>query len=89
MLFGALFVISFGCFWLWYDREDKIFFLVAALVGPLAEIAAAYRGAWTYTRYDFLLIPVWLPLAWGVVIVAIKRISNLISERRSDHDARG
>jgi hypothetical protein len=48
-------------------------------IGPIAEIAAIHRGAWTYAVVDFISIPLWLPFGWGIVIVAIKRITKILS----------
>ncbi len=73
-----LFSLSLYCVIFRYDKADKISYLVAFIVGPAVEIGAIYRGAWTYAVADFMLIPFWLPFAWGVVIVAVRRISNLI-----------
>jgi hypothetical protein len=75
---SILFVLSLILFKYCYNKEDKIYYIVAAIIGPLAEIGAIYRGAWIYMKPGLFIIPVWLPLAWGVVIVAIKRIANII-----------
>lgn len=61
---------------LWHTKQDIVFFVVGAILGPLGEIICIYGGAWTYTNPTFLGIPVWLPLAWGLITMALKRIAE-------------
>lgn len=51
-----------------------------ACLGPTAEIVAVHYGAWTYHTPDFLGIPLWLPVAWGLAALLIKRISEGVVE---------
>ena len=59
----------------WHEKHDVLFFVVAAIVGPLAEIVCVHFGVWSYKNPSFLGIPMWLPLAWGLSIMVIKRIA--------------
>ncbi|MDR2017795.1 MAG: hypothetical protein LBQ00_02800 [Syntrophobacterales bacterium] len=63
-------------FYFWPDKEDHIFYLAGAIVGPAAEIVATHAGIWSYTLPSFLNIPVWLPFAWGFATVIIIRIGQ-------------
>jgi len=60
----------------WPNREDHIFYVAGAIIGPAAEIIATHAGIWSYTLPTFLRIPVWLPFAWGFAVVLIIRIGQ-------------
>jgi len=60
----------------WPNREDHIFYIAGAIIGPTAEIIATHAGIWSYTLPTFLRIPVWLPFAWGFAVVLIIRIGQ-------------
>jgi len=61
----------------WYKKHDSYFFVIAAIVGPIGEIVAIGFGVWQYANPTFLGIPLWLPLAWGLFAVMIKRIAEI------------
>ena len=63
-------------YWFWPNREDHIFYIAGAIIGPVAEIVATHAGIWGYTLPTFLKIPVWLPFAWGFAVVLIIRIGQ-------------
>jgi hypothetical protein len=58
----------------WHKKQDVYFFVVGAIIGPLAEIICIDFGVWAYANPTFFGIPVWLPFAWGLVTLLIKRI---------------
>jgi hypothetical protein len=55
---------------------DLLYLVAAAVFGPLAEAVAIARGAWTYADPDFLGIPLWLPVGWGLAYLLLKRLSE-------------
>lgn len=59
---------------LWHTKQDAYFFIVGALLGPLGELLAVTVGVWTYANPAVLGLPLWLPLAWGLVVVFFNRI---------------
>jgi uncharacterized membrane protein YoaT (DUF817 family) len=59
-----------------HERHDLAFFLVGIAAGLVGEIAIVASGAWTYPPPTILGIPVWIPIAWGVVVLSIKRIAT-------------
>jgi hypothetical protein len=61
---------------LWHTSHDIIFFVIGAIAGPTAEIICIYYGVWQYSNPSFLGIPIWLPFAWGMAVILIKRISE-------------
>lgn len=60
----------------WYKKYDIHFFIIGAIVGPLAEIVCIYFGTWTYANPSILGIPIWLPIVWGLATIIIKRIAE-------------
>ncbi|UCD03010.1 MAG: DUF2878 family protein [Candidatus Aenigmatarchaeota archaeon] len=65
-----------------YRKGDVYYIIIAAILGPIGEIICVYFGVWSYANPTFLGIPIWLPLAWGLAVLAIKRIAVIISEIR-------
>lgn len=61
---------------------DVVVLLGGAVLGPIAEIVAVRFGAWSYHTPDFLGVPIWLPIAWGLATLIIKRIGEGVLELR-------
>lgn len=57
-------------------------FIVAGLVGALAESIAIQAGGWTYAINHLLGIPIWLPILWGMASIIILSISRFLGEIR-------
>ena len=78
----AVTAIFLGCYLarylLWPNREDHVIFLAGAVLGTLAEIIATGVGVWSYRLPTFLNVPVWLPIAWGLISVLIVRIAQSV-----------
>lgn len=63
--------------WALDHRPGDVYFVVGgAILGPAAEAVAIGAGAWTYAHADFLGIPLWLPVAWGLACLIIRRLSE-------------
>ena len=62
-------------------KENIYLYLFGGFCGALAESFAAMHGAWSYTIPNFIGIPFWLPLLWGIAALFVKnaylRILNL------------
>lgn len=61
----------------WHTKPDVTALLLGALLGPMAEIPAIHSGAWSYSSGE-MLIPLWLPLAWGVAGLCLKKITEVL-----------
>lgn len=61
----------------WHKKHDAYFFVIGAITGPLGEIVAIIFGVWQYANPTFLGIPMWLPFAWGLAVVMIKRVAEI------------
>ena len=81
VLFLACFFITGIMFIRWHTRADLAVYLVAALLGTLADLLAVSRGAWAYGMVE-KLVPFWLPLMWGIAGLLIKRISTGLARAR-------
>ncbi|MBI4014729.1 MAG: DUF2878 family protein [Candidatus Aenigmarchaeota archaeon] len=64
----------------WRRKGDAYFLLIGAAMGAAAEITAIHYGAWQYANPSFFGIPLWLPIAWGIIAVLIRRIAESVSE---------
>ncbi|MCK4335915.1 MAG: DUF2878 family protein [Candidatus Aenigmarchaeota archaeon] len=60
----------------WHKKHDMYFFVTGAIIGLITEIFCVHFGVWQYTNPTFLGIPVWLPFAWGLFTMLIKRIAE-------------
>ena len=82
LLAGCLLAIL-GVVYALDPKPDDVFFVVGgAILGPTAEAAAIHAGAWTYAHPDFLGIPYWLPVAWGLACLLIRRLSASLGSLR-------
>jgi hypothetical protein len=73
-LTGCFVLVSILTLIKWHTRADVIAYAAAAVLGPLGEAFAVYYGAWAYTKTSFL-IPLWLPLLWGVAGFFLRRLT--------------
>jgi hypothetical protein len=65
----------------WHTRSDLVFYFTAFVIGSVAESIAIYFGAWKYSK-PFYLIPIWLPLLWGIAALIVKNMSETLLKRR-------
>ncbi len=63
------------------DRKpgDVWIVLGGAALGPFAEGVAVAHGAWTYAASDAVGLPLWLPPAWGLATLLVKRITEIFA----------
>jgi hypothetical protein len=83
LLAGVLAVLAAATLSIARRPGDVLILAGGALLGPIAEIVAVAHGAWTYDTPDFLGIPLWLPVGWGLATLLIKRICEGLGELRS------
>lgn len=63
----------------WHKKHDIVFFVSGAILGPIGEIICIHFGVWQYANPNFLGIPLWLPFAWGLATIFIKRVAETIA----------
>lgn len=73
--------ISFVVLIKWHTKADVIAFITAAVLGPLGESFAIRYGAWAYSKSIFI-IPMWLPLLWGIAGTFLRRLTWTITNYR-------
>ena len=78
---SIVFVLLAGVavFMLRRERElpDLLFFGLPAILGTVGELVATASGAWSYGK-PFVLIPLWVPLAWGAGALSMMRTIRVI-----------
>ena len=78
ILTGCYILIGVLMLYRWHSKTDLLFFFVAFLVGPLGEAIAVRSGAWTYAKPIFL-VPLWLPLLWGIAGLFLKKLCESLT----------
>lgn len=64
-------------------KWDAIFlYAIVFVLGPLAEAAAIYFGAWSYSLPQFIGISAWLPFVWGNAALFIRNMNEFVVNRR-------
>lgn len=63
--------------WRSHSRSDVAYFGLAALLGPVGEFVAVGFGAWQYSL-PLDRIPIWLPLAYGIVGLGLSKVVGLL-----------
>lgn len=80
--------VSVFCFLRVYTFRDKVLYLCAFVMGPVAELASIALGAWVYSYPGHFVFPLWLPFAWGFVVVMITKIAESIALEFSKYKTR-
>lgn len=81
-LLGMYLVISLVLIWWHKDHTEYAIFGYGILIGLLVEIVGTeVSGYQSFTKPDFLGIPIWLPVAWGYGFVAMRRIGDIIRNK--------
>lgn len=74
-LTAVIALISFGFLWCeGFKRKYVIAYAAIAAAGFVAESACVLAGAWTYTKPNMGVVPVWLPLIWGCAALVINQV---------------
>ena len=81
LLTASLLILSVVALWHFHKRNDVVVYAIGALVGASAEGVCIYFGAWTYANPTFL-IPLWLPILWGLASLVIRRCDMDIENRK-------
>jgi hypothetical protein len=67
----------------WHEKSDLTFYFTAFVLGPIGEALAAYFGAWEYSK-PIYLIPIWLPLLWGIFGMFLKKLCDTLVTKESN-----
>jgi len=77
----VLAAISILVFLFNYKENDNLWFLFGLLFGALGEMYCISFGVWSYTNSSILGIPLWLPFAWGLSILVIRRLVDILKRK--------
>ena len=80
ILSGCLVLIGALMLRRWHSKTELLFYFVAFCLGPLGEAIAVRSGAWVYSKPIFL-IPLWLPLLWGIVGLFLKKLCESLAKK--------
>jgi len=58
-----------------HQAWDVLVFLIGASLGPTLELALTNLNLYSFTEPDFLGMPYWLPILWGGIAVAVRRLA--------------
>lgn len=64
-----------------FHTSELAIALAGAVLGPLAESACIWAGAWHYTDVSMLNIPFWLIPAWAGTAVICMRAGKTLSRK--------
>jgi uncharacterized membrane protein YoaT (DUF817 family) len=56
------------------SKQEIKTFVFCAFFGAMAEVFAIIFGAWTYGNPNFIGIPIWLIVLWGIASVFMIRV---------------
>lgn len=74
----AFIIISIPVLLFWTNKEEKFLYIAGFILGPIYDITLVPAGIWTYGNPTIFGIPIWLPPAYGISIVAIVKIGKSI-----------
>ena len=69
----------------WHTKADLVSYAAAVILGPLGEAVAVHYGAWTYAESSFL-VPMWLPLLWGIAGFFLRRLTWTMTNMQSNRE---
>ena len=73
--------------YLFKSRSGFFYFLLFGLLGAGSEVLVVQFGAWKYANPDFLGIPFWLILIWGIAGIYIVKTFEKIQKIKQKHRA--
>jgi len=76
--------VTLACSWEW--QRALACYVFAAVLGPCGEMLAVHYGAWSYPDPTRLGIPVYLPFAWGLIVVVIIGMSESVMVRQASSE---
>jgi hypothetical protein len=78
LLLGLLFIVLVRLIF-FHEIFDWVYFIFGACLGPTMEIILTSFGLYHFSEPDFLGMPYWLPVFWGNVALAIRRVGWILA----------
>lgn len=74
---AVVFAVEILAIWMWDRRKrDEVWLGVTIVLGPIVDLIAVGGGAWSYGAPFVAGIPVWLPLAYGISGLLLRRLAD-------------
>ena len=64
-----------------WNKRDNLFLIAGIILGTFVEILGTFNGRWHYVEQQIFNIPLWLPFAWGYLVLIISKMMLLITEK--------
>ena len=80
LLTASLLILTVFALRYFHKKADIFVFLLGGMMGASAESVCIYFGAWRYSNSTYL-IPLWLPILWGLASLVIRRCSLEIEKK--------
>jgi hypothetical protein len=76
-----IFTFTVALFYLIFLREseDMLFFFISACIPILFAVISFNNFQLKFDSSNLRFLPIWLPIAWGTTIVALKRFYNILT----------
>ena len=66
-----------------YEKKDYIFLILGFVIMIISEFFFIKTGVETFNRNSlFGIMPLWLPFLWSYAFVAIKRVINILDDKK-------
>ncbi len=62
-----------------HTSADRFFIIIAIITGTVLEIVATRAGVWTHANDVLLGMPAWLPIAYGLFALIVRRAAVLLN----------
>src|SRR6056297_1083670 len=63
-----------------FNKTDRLFFIIISLSATIFESITISTGAWIFSTQQILIVPLWIPLYWGMGGIVMKDIYLLLKE---------
>ncbi len=72
------FLAVFAAWMGWWDKRknDVQWYAMGFVLGPFIDLVGVYGGSWQYGAPFVLGIPVWLPFAYGLSGLLLRRLAE-------------
>ena len=62
---------------IFYNKKEKLFFILTGVFGVILETLGGLVGIWTYASPNFITVPVWIFFCWGFTFMFLRSIVDL------------
>jgi hypothetical protein len=75
----AFIIVSSFVLYVWREKREWVLYVLGVILGTLCEVVLGFIARHQYwTEHTLFGVPLWLPIAWGLIFVVIRRFGNMI-----------